>query len=206
VRPAELGAAPKPDAYIPIWQEFDVLQWFSSATILARGRDPRALSGALRPAVLALDPQSPPFNIRLLDEDISRIVAGPRFSATVLGLFAVIALVMASLGVYGVMSYAASLRTREIGIRMAIGGTRAQVLGLMLKDGASTVIIGLVAGLAVAVLLSRTLTGLLYEVTPADPLTILTVAAVLCAAGLAASFVPARRAATIDPLQALREE
>jgi hypothetical protein len=206
VRPAELGAEPKADAYLPIWQNSDVLQWFSSVTVIARGPDSGGIAASLRPAVLSLDPQSPPYNIRTLDADISRVVAGPRFSATVLAMFAGVAFLMACVGVYGVMSYAAGLRTREIGIRLAVGATRSQVLRLMLKDGALVVVVGLAGGLAVAMLLTRTLTGLLHEVTPADPLTLGAVVGLLSMAGLAATFLPARRATAINPLQALRED
>ena len=206
VRPAELGAAPKPDAYLPIWQNSGVLQWFSSVTVVARTTDGAGVMNALRPAILSLDPQSPPFNVRMLDADVSKVVAGPRFSATVLGLFAGVAFLMACVGVYGVMAYVAGLRTREIGIRLAVGATRTQVVSLMLKQSAGVVGIGLVLGLATAMLLTRTLTGLLHEVKPADPMTLGAVAALLAAAGLAASYLPARRATRIDPLKALREE
>ena len=206
VRPAELGADPKPDAYLPLAQHSDVLQWFGTITVIARGPRPASLAAALRPIVLSLDPQSPPYNVRALDRDVARVVAGPRFSATVLGVFAGVAFLMACVGVYGVMSYAAGLRTREVGIRVAVGASRGEVVLLMLRDSARVVMAGLAAGLVAAVLLTRTLTGLLHEVTPADPITLAIVAGLLGTAGLLASFVPARRAASIDPLQALREE
>jgi putative ABC transport system permease protein len=206
VRPAELGAAPKPDAYLPIWQNSGVLEWFSSVTVIARGSDTSSVTNALRPAVLSLDPQSPPYNVRTLDADVSKVVAGPRFSATVLGMFAGVAFLMACVGVYGVMSYVAGLRTREIGIRLAVGATRAQVVSLMLKESAVVVGLGVALGLAAAMLLTRTLTGLLHEVRPADPMTLAAVAALLAAAGFVASYVPAERATLVDPLKALREE
>ena len=206
VRTAELGAPMKPDAYLPLRQNFDVLQWFSSATILARGGDPDALAAQLRPMILALDPQSPPFNVRALHADADKVVAGPRFSAAVLSLFAVVALAMACLGVYGVMAYAARLRTREIGVRLAVGATRAQVLALMMKNGAGVVAVGLAVGLVTAIGLARVLTGLLHEVTPADAATLVTVGALLGLSGLAATFIPALRATRIDALQSLREE
>lgn len=206
VRPAEPGADPKPDAYLPLAQESDVLQWFGSITVVARGARPSNLASTLRPIVLSLDPQSPPYNVRALDQDVARVVAGPKFSATVLGLFAGVAFLMACVGVYGVMSYAAGLRTREVGIRVAVGATRGEVVLLMLRDSARVVAAGLAAGLIAALLLTRTLTGLLHEVTPADPVTLAIVAGLLGAAGVLASFVPARRASSIDPLQALREE
>ena len=128
-------------------------------TVIARGTNPRALSAGMRALVLSLDPEMPPFNQRRLDEDVSRLVAGPRFSATVLSIFAAIAFVMAAVGVYGVMAYSTGLRTREIGVRMALGASRAQVRALLLKDGAMVVIAGLGVGLVAAVSLAQSLTG-----------------------------------------------
>ena len=206
VRPAELGAAPKPDAYLPIRQNTGVLEWFSSVTVIARASDTAGVTNALRPAILSLDPQSPPYNVRTLDADVSKIVAGPRFSATVLGMFAGVAFLMACVGVYGVMAHVAGLRTREIGIRLAVGATRAQVVSLMLTESAVVVGLGLATGLAAAMLLTRTLTGLLHEVKPADPVTLAAVAALLAAAGFVASYLPAQRATRVDPLKALRED
>jgi putative ABC transport system permease protein len=148
----------------------------------------------------------PPFNVRTLSDEVGGLVAAPRFSATLLGLFAAIAVVLAAVGVYGVMTYAAGQRTREIGVRIALGATRAAVLRLMLRDGLLVVGAGLVAGLAAAIVLSRALTGLLYDVSPADPLALASVAAVLASIGMAAAYIPARRATRISPLEALRDE
>ena len=206
VRPAELGADVKPDAYLPLAQNPDVLQWFTTVTLIARGPNTEAMSAALRPRILSLDSQSPPYNVRLLDDDVARVVAAPRFSATVLALFAGVAFVMACLGVYGVMAYASRQRTREIGIRMAVGATRAQVLRLILRDGVLVVLMGLAGGLVTSLVLTRTLTGLLHEVTPADPSTLVAVASLLAIAGIAASLIPALRAASVDPLKTLRDE
>jgi putative ABC transport system permease protein len=194
VRPAAPGAEIKPAAYLPLRQNTDLLEWFATVTVIARGTDPRALSAGMRALVLSLDPEMPPFNQRRLDEDVSRLVAGPRFSATILSIFAVIAFVMAAVGVYGVMAYSTGLRTREIGVRLALGASRAQVRALLLKDGAMVVIAGLGVGLVAAVWLAQSLTGLLHEVTPADPGVLLVVAAGLSTAGLVAAFLPVRRA------------
>ena len=206
VRTGEIGATKKPDAYLPLAQNSDVLEWFSTATIVVRGDAPASLAAALRPVVLSLDAQSPPYNVRPLAADAARVVSGPRFSAAVLSAFGAIALVMATAGVYGVMAYAARLRTREIGVRLAIGASKAQIRRLMLEGSAATVAIGLAVGLIASLLLSRTLTGLLYEVTPADAPTLLASAALLGAAGIAASWIPASRATRIDPLRVLRDE
>jgi putative ABC transport system permease protein len=206
VRTAQLDAEVKPDVYLPLRQNFDVLQWFSSPTLLARGEEPTRLAARLRPVILGLDGQSPPFNVRALDADAATVVAGPRFSATVLSLFAFVAFAMACLGVYGVMAYAARLRTREIGVRLAIGATRAQVLSLMMRNGVSVIAIGLAGGLLAAIWLARSMTGLLHEVQPADTATLVTVAALLGISGLVATMIPALRATRVDALKALREE
>ena len=206
VRTAELDAPQKPDVYLPLRQSADVLQWFSSITVLARGGDPARLATELRPVILSLDPQSPPFNVRALHADADKVVAGPRFSAAVLSMFAFVALAMACLGVYGVMAYATRLRTREIGVRVAIGATRGEILALMMKHGAGIVGVGIAVGLVAAIGLARVLTGLLHEVTPADTPTLVIVALVLGLSGLAATLLPSIRATRIDALRALREE
>ena len=115
VRPAAPGAEIKPSALLPLRQNADVLEWFSSVTVMARGANPRGLAAGVRALVLSLDPEMPPFNVRRLDEDVSRLVAGPRFSAFVLSVFAMTAFVMAAIGVYGVMAYSTGLRSRQIG-------------------------------------------------------------------------------------------
>ena len=206
VRPAAPGADAKPAAYLPLRQNSEVLEWFGSPTLVVRGADPLRLVAPLRSLVLSLDPDMPPFNIRGLDAEVSQLVAGPRFSAAALGAFALVALILASVGVYGVMAYSAGLRTREIGVRLALGASRAQVLRLMLKDGLLVVGAGLAVGLVAAIWLARTLTGLLHEVTPADPIALVSVAALLAAAGATAAFVPARRATRVSALDSLRSE
>jgi putative ABC transport system permease protein len=206
VRPVAPGAESKPTAYLPLRQNSDVLEWFGSPTVIVRSADTARLIAPLRSLVLLLDPEMPPFNIRGLDAEVSQLVAGPRFSAAALGAFALVALVLASVGVYGVMAYSTGLRTREIGVRLALGASRGQVLRLMLKDGLLVLGAGLAAGFVAAIWLARTLTGLLHEVTPADPVALVSVAALLCLAGATAAFVPARRATRVSALESLRSE
>lgn len=206
VRSAQRRPFEAPAAYLPVRQDSGILRWFSTVTIVVRGPTAAARADAVRAAVIALDPQMPPYNVRTLADEVSSLVAGPRFSATVLGIFALIALVMASVGVYGVMSHTASLRTREIGLRIALGATRGQVMRLMLRDGVAVVAGGLAAGMLAAVWLARGLMGMLHEVTPADPLSIGAVAGALASIGMLAAYVPARRATRITALRALREE
>ncbi|HUL71761.1 MAG TPA: ABC transporter permease [Vicinamibacterales bacterium] len=206
VRPAAPGADPGPTAYLPLRQNTEVLQWYGSPTIVVRGSDASSFAAPARALVLSLDSQMPPFNVRSLDEEVSQLVAGPRFSAALLAVFALVALIMAAVGVYGVMAYGAGLRTREVGVRVALGATRAQVLRLMLRDGLVVVSVGLVAGLIAALWLARTLTGMLHEVTPADPIALVSVAVILATVGMMAALVPARRATRVSALDALRSE
>ncbi len=210
VRPAAEGAAIAPAAYLPLSQSSGgggpLLAWHSSMNIVVRTSRPAEFAAAARALVLSLDPDMPVVNMRPLTEEVSKLVAGPRFSATVLAIFAVIAFVMASLGVYGVMAYAAGQRTREIGVRVALGATPGQVLRVMMRDGLVVVAAGLCAGALAAAWLARALTGLLHDVTPADPVSLVSVGMLLALAGLIASYVPARRATRLNVLAALRDE
>ena len=205
VQPAVEGAEPQPAAYLPLRQQVDLLSWHSGMNVVVRG-DVVSLSSSARSLVLSLDPNMPPSNMRALADDLSRASAGPRFSATVLGVFAALALVMAALGVYGVMAYAAGQRTREIGVRVALGATRPHVVRLMMRDGAMIVGAGLASGLLASLWLAKTLTGLLHEVTPADPVALAAVGAVLSVAGLVAASVPAFRASRVNVVAALKDE
>ena len=206
VRPAGQDGEPRAAAYLPFRQDEDVFQWFATATLVLRGKDLTAVTASMRALVLSMDSEMPPFNVRTLSDEVSRLVAGPRFSAGAIGVFAFAALVMAALGVYGVMAYTAGLRTREIGVRMALGATRGAVVRLILRDGLLVVGTGLVLGGAAALWLARGLTGLLHEVAPADPLSLFGVGLLLSAVGLVAVYVPAMRATRIAVTAALRVE
>jgi predicted permease len=206
VRPAVTLVQHAPAAYLPLRQSTDVLDWYAGVNIVVRGRDPEALRGTSRTLVLSLDAGIPPFNVRTLEEEVARLVAGPRLSASVLGVFAAIALVLAAVGVYGVMSYLSGLRTREIGVRVALGATRGDVLGLVLRDGLLVTASGVVLGLIVSMWLSQTLTGMLHEIQPTDPAALAAVAALLATVALVAAYVPARRATRVNAVEALRTE
>jgi ABC-type lipoprotein release transport system permease subunit len=206
IRPAAPTGAVQPAAYLPLRQDVRVLEWFGTATVVVRGGDPQRLAAAARPLVLSLDPELPSYNVRTLGEELSRLVAAPRFSATVLAVFGVAALALATIGVYGVMSHSVRQRTRELGVRIALGATKTRVLWLVLRDGTLVVAGGLLAGLLASAWLSRSLTGLLHEVTPGDPSTMVLVAMLLAGSGLLASYLPARRATCVDPIEVLREE
>jgi putative ABC transport system permease protein len=200
------GAQHNPSAYLPLRQNLDVFEQFATMSIVVRGRDPLSLGRDLRSIVRSLDPELAMFNVRTLEDETNGLVAGPRFSATVLGLFAVVAVVMAAVGVYGVIAYGAARRTREIGVRIALGATRAQILRLIVREGVIVIVAGLSCGLVAAVWLARTLTGLLHEIAPADPIALISVAALLSIVGAAAIYVPARRATRMNALSALRED
>jgi predicted permease len=206
VRPLAEGGEPRPAAYLPLRQNTDVLEWFAGVHVVVRGDDLPSMPAVLRARTLALDAGVPPFNVRPLEDDTSRLLAGARFTATLLAAFAAVALVMASIGVYGVMSYSAGLRTREIGVRIALGSTRAQVTRLILRDGLLVVGGGLAAGLVGAIWIAQSLSGLLFAVSPADPASFASVAAVLSISGLVAAWVPTRRATRVNAIDALRAE
>ena len=168
--------------------------------------DPYALVPAIQRAVWSIDPDQPITGVRTLDEVLSAASAQRRFNMTLLLSFAGLALALALIGVYGVVAYAVAQRTREIGIRVALGATRGDVVALVVKSGLMWSVAGIAAGLAGAYEASRLITGLLFGVTASDPATFATIAVVMVGVALSASYVPARRAASVDPASALRSE
>ena len=165
-----------------------------------------SLARVVREQVNAMDRTLPIVRLRTMDDVFSDSVARQRFLAQLLGIFAALALILAAVGTYGVLSYLVTERQREIGIRMALGADRTNVLSLVLRQGLSTTVIGLVLGLAGAVGLTRLASSLLFEVKPTDPLTFGAVAGVIALVALLACVVPAQRATRVDPMVALREE
>lgn len=168
--------------------------------------DPLAVAGAVRNEIRQLDPNLPVANIRPMREVVSTALATPRLTGFLLGAFAAIALALAAVGIYGVLSYLVSQRTHEIGIRLAIGADRMQVLGMILRQGITLALAGIVVGIVGAYVLTRTMTSLLYQVQPSDPITFATVALALVAVAAFASYVPALRATRVSPVSALRME
>jgi putative ABC transport system permease protein len=171
----------------------------------ARG-EPSALVPALRGAVREIDPRVALYRVQTLDEAVSRSLWRQRLQGHVVGLFAALALALACVGLYGVVSYAVAQRTRELGVRMALGASRGDVLRLVFAQSGRLVGVGVVIGLAVAWGATRALRSLLYGVQPTDPATFAAVPACLTAVALLAVLVPARRAARIDPTVAMRAE
>jgi predicted permease len=167
--------------------------------------DPTTLVGPARRAIHDVGSDLPVYDVRTLTSRVADATTQARFSAILLALFAGAALVLATLGIYGVIAYAVAQRTREIGIRVALGADRGSVLRLIIAQGAALTVVGLALGTAVALVTTRVLRSLLYDVVPADPLTLVAVIALLAASALAASLIPARRAAKLQPLTALRD-
>ncbi|HJU44644.1 MAG TPA: ADOP family duplicated permease, partial [Vicinamibacterales bacterium] len=168
--------------------------------------DPMSVAGAVRSAVRALDGTIPISNVRPMNEVVSTALATPRLTGFLLGTFAAIALILAAVGIYGVLSYLVSRRTHEIGIRLAVGANRSQVLRMVLRQALTLAGFGIGAGIAAALMLTQLMQSLLYEVRPADPLTFVTVTAALVTVALLAAALPAYRATRVSPVIALRTE
>jgi len=198
-----LEEAPLPEAWVP----YTVTGSGERGILVRTARDPLLMLNAVRREIWATD-----HNVALtltgsLDGFISEFsYAGPRFALVMTGVFAVIGLILVTIGVYSVIAYTASRQTHEIGIRMALGAERADVLRLVLRMGIRLVVLGLAIGLLVSLGVSRVIASQLWGVSPYDPVTLASVAGVLLVTGLLACWVPARRATRVDPLVALRYE
>jgi putative ABC transport system permease protein len=178
----------------------------TSYLVLRTEQTPAALASAVRRELRDLEPAAPVSNVRSMEDLISASQSRPRFLTLLLSIFSVVALTLAVVGIYGVLSYLVAQRGKEFGLRLALGAPRGHVLGLVLKQGALLAIVGLAAGLAASLALTRLMSTLLYGVRATDPLTFLVMPAALGAAALAASFLPARRATKVDPMVTLRYE
>jgi putative ABC transport system permease protein len=201
-KPRELHSEAVAELYMP----FDQQPEPGMALMIRTASTDAGVATAVRSEVLALDKNQPVYSIRKLDSVLSESVATPRFRTLLLGVFAGVALILAAVGIYGVISYAVSQRTQEIGIRMALGAQAADVLKLVVKGGMALTLIGVGLGLAGAFALTRLMTTLLFGVRPTDAATFATVSAGLIVVALFACFIPARRATKVDPLVALRYE
>jgi ABC-type antimicrobial peptide transport system permease subunit len=168
--------------------------------------DPLALAGSVRSVVLGLDPNLPVFDVMTLERRIAESLQLDGVMAKIMIILGAIAMLLAVIGVYGVMSYSVSQRTQEIGIRMALGAANRQVVGMVVRQGARTVLIGAAVGLLLALGASRGLAFFLFGVSPYDPAIFVSVAVALLTAAIAATYLPARRATGVDPLIALRAE
>ena len=199
VRHPSLATAGLPTMYMP------ALEAGENVVIRAPG-DSGTIAAAVRRELRAIDPNQPIARVRTMDEWLARVVAAPRYQTTLLALFAALAMSLAGVGIYGVMSYSVNQRTREIGVRMALGARRWNVLRLVLRQGMGLVVIGVVIGLIGAVALTRVIGSLLFDVGARDPATFSGVAILLSAVAFIACIIPARRATKVDPMVALRYE
>ncbi len=209
VKHMSLDAEATPDIYVPLAQAP------SSAVVYLRNNlfcvvrtsgEPLALAAAARREIASVDRDVPPTSTRALEELLSDSVAPRRFNLRLIGLFGILALMLAAAGLHAVMAYAVTQRTREIGIRMALGASRPDVVALFVGNGMRLVAGGVLAGLVLSLVVTRLLGNLLFEVAPTDPVTLASVVLVLAAAAAGAAWLPARRASRIDPMAALRSE
>jgi ABC-type antimicrobial peptide transport system permease subunit len=161
---------------------------------------------ALRSRILEYNAGMVVHNPEDMEKTVADSISNKRFTMTLLGVFALLALLLASIGIYGVLSYMVGQRSKEIGVRMALGAQKFDVLRMVLKDGARMTLAGIVLGLVGALGLTRLMGSMLYGIKPTDPLTFISVAAVLAAIAMLACYVPARRAMKVDPMEALRHQ
>ena len=197
-----LGEDPQPFLFLPFEQNYNSEMTF----LLQTEANPQRLAARARNEIQALDAELPIFGIKSMDEYMSRHYVGPEAIASMAGVFGFVALLLASVGIYGVMSYAVVQRTQEIGIRMALGARQVDVLGMVVKQGSIIVLAGIVVGVGAALASTQGMTSLLYQVRTSDPGIFLIVCAVLALVASLASLIPARRAARVDPLIALKYE
>ncbi len=188
--------------YVPYWYRSDI----NAGLLVRTHQDPATIADAMRKAIWSVDPDVPVPEVRMLGGVVEDSVANRRFEMQLLLLFAVSALLLAALGVYGVVTYSVVQRQREIGLRLALGAQRQNIYRLVLSDGLTPVVAGAVAGVAVAFASARVVGSLLFQVSPYDSAIASSAVCVLVAMGTAACLLPARRAASVDPMEALRRE
>jgi len=196
-----LRETPEPELYVPLAQS--PAQQFSF--VVRASPDPGTLAGPVRDALLSIDREQP-VTIEPMRALVSASVAAPRFRGVLLGSFATIALTLAVVGIYGLISFGVTQRTRELGVRVALGAQRTDIVGLVMREGMVLTISGVVIGLAGALALTRVLEGMLYAVPVTDVATFGGVSLLLVATALIANYLPARRAAKVEPLIALQAE
>ena len=198
----QLGRDAKPEVYLPYLK----LPSSGMSLVARTSIEPDQMVAALRAEVMAVDKDQPIAQVKTMSARISESIAPERFYLMLFGSFAALALLLAAIGIYGVMSYSVAQRTHEIGIRQALGARPSHVIGLVVKQAIILSVIGLAIGLGAAALLTRLMTSLLYEISPADPMTFVLIPVILLGVALAACFIPARRATRTDPMVALRHE
>jgi putative ABC transport system permease protein len=213
VKEESLNTPATPQVYRPYSQLPDPFlgvdplgDWHAMSVVVRTHRDPTSLASVVVAQVHFLDPDLAVTSIRSMTQVISSSVAGPKFNTFLVALFAALALILAAIGIYGVLAYTVTQQSHEIGIRMALGAQQRDVMRLILKRGARLALLGVAIGAAGAVLLTHLMASLLYGISPTDPVTLCSVTIVLVGVALLACYIPARRAMRVDPMQALRHE
>ncbi len=201
-----LASASPTEMYVPYRQADKVLPVFALSLVVRTSGDPLALANSVRAVGHGIDSNQPITGIRTMEQNIAQSISEPRFRTVLLAIFAGIALALAAVGIFGVMAYSVAQRTRELGVRMALGASRGRVLQQVLAHGVRLTLLGVAIGLAAAFLFTRYVSSMLFNVPPYDPVTLASVAAGLVVVSLCACYFPARRATLVDPIVALREE
>jgi len=205
VKHSGLNQPTDPAVYSPFSQNDEAWRRFMTLAIRAGDASP-GLVEEVKKQIWSMDGQIPVGDVHAMDDLVAVSLAQQRFNMLLLGLFAALALILAAVGIYGAMAYAVNQRTHEIGIRTALGAQRRDVLRLVMRDGAKIALFGVVSGIAGALVLTRLIASLLFEVKPTDPATFAGVAILLALVAIAACYIPARRAMRVDPMVALRYE
>jgi putative ABC transport system permease protein len=191
----------RPEIDVPFAQS----PWPSASVTVRSTGDPSALRSSIGAVIQAMDPDLPMAGVRTMDQIVNESMSNDRFHATLFGAFAALALVLAAVGIYGVMSFVVAQRRHEVGLRMALGADRKRVVALVVRDGMATALMGTALGLLGAYAVGRAMQGMWFGVAPLDLGRFAAVTLILTATALLACYVPARRAATVDPMVALRE-
>jgi hypothetical protein len=209
VRDSSLQTPPAPTVYFPevpvADSSFNQFAYMMGLVVRTTG-DPTAAIRPVQNVVHELDPTLPLFDVKPMTEVVRSSLAQLSFTMLIIGVAAVVTLLLGAIGLYGVIAYVASLRTRELGVRIALGATPREVARMVTRQGIALTVVGIVAGLALFALVARFIRSLLFGVAPSDPLTLVAVSLVLIAIAALASWIPARRAARVDPMVALRAE
>ncbi|MFI5105755.1 MAG: FtsX-like permease family protein, partial [Terriglobales bacterium] len=194
------------EMYVPYHQVIPPLPVFALSLVMRTSGEPRSLANSLASAVHEIDANQPLVKVRTMEENVAVSVSQPRFRTVLLAILAGLALLIAAVGIYGVMSFAVGQRTREIGTRMALGSTPGQVFRLVIGGGLRLTLIGVVIGLIAGAVFARFMRSLLFQVGVVDPLALSAVTVLLVAVAVTACYIPARRATRVDPTVALRYE
>jgi len=202
IRSSEIGSVPRPAYFVPMPQ----LIWGPPTLVVRASGDPTTLISAVRKTLATMDPDAPIFDVKMLSDYVALDLGRARFQTVLLSLFAGVALLLTTIGVYGVVAYGVAQRTHEIGVRMALGASRSDVLRMILNGGLMLTLAGVAVGVIGALALAKLIESMLYEIPPRDPATYVIVCVTLSVVALLASYIPALRATRVDPIIALRYE